>query len=102
MPWIENPTALTYLIGLTGLQLRRLHVFLPRGGLGSRLILTMGCLSSLLAGCSTQQTYQAGQTWQRNECQKMIDAQARGRCLESASAPYDAYKGQLEKDAKTN
>jgi hypothetical protein len=53
-----------------------------------------------VCGCSTQQTYQAGQTWQRNECQKMVDAQARGRCLESASASFDAYQRQLEKDAK--
>jgi hypothetical protein len=53
-----------------------------------------------VSGCSTQQTYQAGQTWQRNECQKMADVQARGRCLDSASASFDAYQRQLEKDAK--
>ncbi len=54
----------------------------------------------LLAGCSAQQTYQAGQTWQRNECQKLNDAQARGRCLESASAAYDTYQRQVDADVK--
>jgi hypothetical protein len=73
---------------------------LRKGSLGTLFVFTMECLSSLLVGCSTQQTYQAGQTWQRNECQKMVDAQARGRCLDSASASFDAYQRQLEKDAK--
>jgi hypothetical protein len=49
-----------------------------------------------LAACSSQQLYGAGQSWQRNECLKLADDQARSRCLSGASAPYEQYKRDAE------
>jgi hypothetical protein len=53
-----------------------------------------------LAGCTTQQSYAVGQTWQRNECQKLPDAQERGRCLASAATSYEEYRRQADAAAK--
>jgi hypothetical protein len=52
--------------------------------------------SLLAAGCSSWQAYAAAQTWQRNECYKINDAQERSRCLSSASTSYEAYRRQAE------
>lgn len=52
--------------------------------------------SSFFAGCSSQQAYGVGQTWQRNECYKINDAQERSRCMSSASTSYDEYKRQSD------
>jgi hypothetical protein len=49
-----------------------------------------------LHGCSSQQVYGAGQAWQRQECNKIIDARERERCMKSASTSYDEYKRQAE------
>ena len=68
---------------------------------GVALLAGVGLAACGLAGCSAQQTYMAGQTWQRNECQRLNDAQARAKCLESANASFDAYQRQLETEAKT-
>ncbi|WP_292918952.1 hypothetical protein [Nitrosomonas sp.] len=47
-----------------------------------------------LAGCSTQQLYTTGQSWQRNECNRLMDQLDRDRCLSSTSASYETYKKQ--------
>ena len=48
------------------------------------------------AACSPQQFYGAGQTWQRNECNKINDTQERARCNASASKSFDAYQREAE------
>ena len=60
------------------------------------LILASVTLAALLVGCSTEQFYASGQNWQRNECNKLLDSQERGRCLKNADASYDSYKRQAE------
>lgn len=50
----------------------------------------------LLAACSQPGIYGAGQAWQRNECQKLADAQERSRCLASNSRSYEEYRRQRE------
>ncbi len=49
-----------------------------------------------LPACSSQALYGTGQAWQRQECNKIIDAQERGRCMASASTSYDEYKRQAD------
>lgn len=49
-----------------------------------------------LSSCSSQQVYDAGQAWQRNECYKIVDAQEYGRCMASTSMSYDEYKRRTE------
>lgn len=47
---------------------------------------------ALLAACSGPQAYGTGQAWQRNECYRIEDRDARSRCLAAANTPYEAYE----------
>jgi len=58
--------------------------------------LTITLVSLLCAACSSQQTYATGQTWQRNECNKIIDMQERQRCVAKANESYDTYQKQVD------
>ncbi len=62
----------------------------------SRISIIGGAMAALLAGtgCTTQQLYNTGQAWQRNECGRIMDQQERSRCLSSTSTSYEAYKQQ--------
>jgi len=48
------------------------------------------------SGCTTQQAYSAGQEWQRNQCNRMIDNAERSRCLDQLNTSYADYKRQTE------
>lgn len=63
-----------------------------------RYSVILACLAAatLACACSSQQAYDLGQTWQRNECDKILDMQERQRCIHSASTPYDAYQRQRQ------
>ncbi|MDP1549520.1 MAG: hypothetical protein Q8L97_05090 [Nitrosomonas sp.] len=62
----------------------------------SRISIIGGAMAALLAGtgCTTQQLYNTGQAWQRNECGRIMDQQERSRCLSSTSTSYEAYQKQ--------
>lgn len=45
------------------------------------------------AGCSSQQLYNAGQTWQQNECRKLPLPEQQG-CLKSTAMSFDEYQRQ--------
>jgi len=65
------------------------------------LVMFAACLGAFgFTGCSSQQTYGAGQAWQRNECYKINEAQERSRCLASTSTSYEAYKREAEAGKK--
>ena len=53
-------------------------------------------LAVLISACTAEQAYYAGQTWQQNECNKIVDREQRDRCLSSAGGSYEAYKRQTE------
>jgi hypothetical protein len=59
-------------------------------------LLTVIVIGLLDAACSSQQTYASGQTWQRNECNKIIDMQERQRCVTKANDSYDTYQKQVD------
>ena len=59
------------------------------------LLLASACAPGL-SGCSTERAYGAGQAWQRLECNKIDDAQARSRCMANASTSYEEYQRQVE------
>jgi len=64
--------------------------------------LLMGaCLLAGLTGCTAQQWYASGQSWQRNECFKLIDTIQRNQCLARTRMPYDQYKRELRADAES-
>jgi hypothetical protein len=43
-----------------------------------------------------KQAYGAGQAWQKQECNKIVDAQERSRCMARSSPSYEDYKRQTE------
>jgi PBP1b-binding outer membrane lipoprotein LpoB len=61
-----------------------------------RLSLSLA-LATLLAGCSTEQAYTAGQGWRKNQCYQLTNPQDRQRCLKEADQSYDSYQKEAEK-----
>ena len=59
-------------------------------------LLTVIVTGLLGAACSSRQTCTSGQTWQRNECNKIIDMQERQRCVAKADESYDTYQKQVD------
>lgn len=47
-----------------------------------------------VAGCSTQQLYSTGQSWQRQECLRLPDLAERDRCLRSTARSYDEFRAE--------
>jgi len=58
--------------------------------------LVVTVVATAMVGCTSQQLYETGQGWQRNECYKLPDLQERGRCLSSAAISYDQYKQEAK------
>lgn len=54
------------------------------------------CAAMMLGACSSQQIYDSGQAWQRNECQKLADKAERDRCLASNKDSFETYKKKSE------
>lgn len=48
----------------------------------------------LLNACSAQQSYYAGQAWQRQDCDKYINKSEHDACLQRTSGSYDDYRRQ--------
>lgn len=51
-------------------------------------------LAGLCSGCSSQQLYNTGQAYQRNQCLNMPDQAERDRCLGKTDTRYDDYRRQ--------
>lgn len=59
-----------------------------------RLALALPLL--VLAACSSQQLYNVGQGWQKQECQKLQDVAERQRCEKSTAMSFERYKAEAE------
>lgn len=73
-----------------------------RGVRSKRRTLALGAallVGAVLAGCSGRQVYDAGLGWRQNECNRMVDAAERARCLEKANKDYDGYSREKSRDA---
>lgn len=46
------------------------------------------------AGCTTQQLYDSGQGWQREQCARLQDAAERERCRASTARSFDDYQAE--------
>ena len=55
---------------------------------------------AVTTGCTTQQLYTTGQSWQRNQCTRLVDQQERERCQANAGASYETYKKQSDQEDK--
>ncbi len=62
------------------------------------LRLSLGlALAALLAACSIEQAYTAGQGWRKNQCYQLTHPQDRQRCLKEADQSYDGYQKEADK-----
>ena len=52
-----------------------------------------------LAGCTSDQMYATGQSWQRNQCMKLPDRADQERCLQRAEVPQDTYRPSADPKA---
>lgn len=55
------------------------------------------CITFSVAGCTTQQTYNSAQSWQRNECQRQVDTIERERCIAGTTMTYDDYRRRRDR-----
>ncbi len=60
------------------------------------LIGAAAAILSVASGCTWQQAYSAGQTWQRNACNRLVEQTERERCLSNANMTYEEYRRQTE------
>ena len=49
---------------------------------------------SVASGCTWQLPYLAGQQWQRNACNALVEQTERDRCLSNANMSYEDYRRQ--------
>lgn len=69
----------------------------PSPRLGLRVAaLASGLTLLMMAACSSQDLYATGQGWQRQECNKLQDAQERNRCMASTSRSFEDFKREAE------
>jgi hypothetical protein len=60
------------------------------------LIVAAAAMLSVASGCTWQQAYSAGQQWQRNACNRLVEQTERERCLSNANMSYADYRRQIE------
>jgi hypothetical protein len=51
---------------------------------------------SYLTGCSAHPAYNIGQSLRDYQCDNIVDAEERNRCISSARQPYDEYKRKTD------
>lgn len=54
-------------------------------------------LTCALAGCSSRQVYDGAAGWRQNECDRIVDATERSRCLDTANLEYERYQRERDK-----
>lgn len=52
-------------------------------------------LIGLFSGCTSQQLYNTGQAYQRNQCLHLPDQGEREKCLNYTSTTYENYKREI-------
>jgi hypothetical protein len=58
----------------------------------SLLVLTLLSAAMLLSACTTEQLYQTGQGYQRNQCSRLPDKADYDRCMREREISYDSYR----------
>ena len=65
--------------------------------MSSRILAIVAAIAMVTAtGCAAQQLYSTGQSWQRNQCTRLVDQLERERCMANAGASYETYKKQSD------
>jgi hypothetical protein len=61
---------------------------------------TFATIAMCLSGCSNEQVYNSLSGAKESECQKIVDANERNRCLDAAKEPYGKYQQRREETQK--
>lgn len=65
------------------------------------LLVSLPLLAAMsLCACTTEQAYDTGQAWQRNQCSRIPDRAEYDRCMSGTSTGYESYKRQRETGQK--
>jgi hypothetical protein len=60
------------------------------------LIVAAAATLTVASGCTWQQAYSAGQGWQRNACNRLVEQVERERCLSNFNMSYEDYRRQTD------
>lgn len=63
-------------------------------------LLLVPVLFGLAAGCTSEQLYSTGQSYQRNQCLHLPDPADQQKCLSSTNTTYQDYKRETDADKK--
>ena len=64
------------------------------------LLCAAGTIAIAAAGGTTRQTRNAMQTWQRNECNRIVEPTEHERCLAGTTTSYEDYRRQTDGNRK--
>lgn len=62
-----------------------------------RPIAAIAVLTCVLASCSSRPVYDSAAGWRQNECDRIVDAAERSRCLDTANLEYERYQRERGK-----
>ena len=65
-----------------------------------KILATLACAAVLLPACSTTDSDNAGRNWQRAECDRIIDNDARLRCIKRVDDDYGRVSREREETRK--
>ena len=60
------------------------------------MVMATAAILFVASGCTWQQAYFAGQQWQRNACNRLIEQTERDLCLSNANMSYDDYRRRTD------
>jgi hypothetical protein len=64
------------------------------------LIGATAAILSVASGCTWQLGYLAGQQWQRDACNRLVEQTEREGCLSNANMSYEDYRRQTDATKK--
>lgn len=70
--------------------------FFTRRPVSAALLALVAASTALLSACTTQDAYQIGQGWQREQCRRLQDPAERARCEKSTAISYEKYRADAE------
>ncbi|MBL8439252.1 MAG: hypothetical protein JNM61_13715 [Zoogloeaceae bacterium] len=64
------------------------------------VVFWLGGAAAIGGGCTSQQLYATGQSYQRNQCAHLPDQTEREKCQRDANLGYDDYKRETRPDTR--
>lgn len=77
-----------------------MDIYLKEFVLEQRLVGILFVTIGLCSGCTSQQLYATGQSYQRNQCLHLADQGDREKCLSKTNTSYEDYKREVSTDRK--